>query len=95
MSKGNQVVTFRLPPELVEEMRQAIESANATRRSEPYTWSEWVRQCIEAKLSHLKRSAKSRRKVVPFQAPPIQEEPERASGVETLSDIWPEGQVRA
>lgn len=63
MSAGNQVVTFRLPPELIEEIRLAVASANARRSGEPYTWSAWVRQVIEEKLAHLKRGRRCKKTV--------------------------------
>jgi len=56
MSAGNQVVTFRLPPELIEEMRLAISSRNERTREEPWTWSDYIRSCVAADLAHRMRA---------------------------------------
>jgi len=60
MSKGNQVIPVRFPKELLTQVENAVQSANATRAAEPYTVSSWIRKCIEEKISHLQRSRKKR-----------------------------------
>lgn len=55
MSAGNQVVTFRLPPELIEEMRLAIASRNERTADAPWTWSDYIRSCVTSDLAHRQR----------------------------------------
>jgi hypothetical protein len=65
MSKGNEIVHFRCPPELLADIQRAIASANNHRRDEPYTLSSWLTDCVRdrlAKLSHAKMSRLRRSK---------------------------------
>lgn len=66
MSLGSPRRTLRVPQKLVEEIEQAIDSANARRREQPYDWSAWALKAIKEKLAHLQRSRgrKGRRRVV-------------------------------
>lgn len=62
MSIGSPRRTLRVPQKLVEEIEQAIDSANARRREQPYDWSAWALKAIREKLAHLARSRGRRRR---------------------------------
>ncbi len=60
MSAGTKSYTFRLPPELVAEMEAIIRSRNERTAEAPWTWSDFVRQCIQDKVDHRDRSKKAK-----------------------------------
>lgn len=62
MSKGSRVVTFRMEEELMTRVDAAIASANLSREDQPYNLSDWLRGAIEAKLAHLSRGKRSRKR---------------------------------
>lgn len=65
MSRGSPRFSIRFPGNLVEEIDQAIDSANLRRARRPYDWTAWVRQAVAEKLRSLARGrASSRRRQV-------------------------------
>jgi hypothetical protein len=56
MSSGSRKIIVRVPDELLDKIEKAIESANLSRKAEPYFISSWVRAAICEKLNHLRRN---------------------------------------
>jgi len=56
MSKGSRIVNVRINDELYMRMFKQIEGTNETRKGEPFDVSGFIRQAIEDKLAHNKRS---------------------------------------
>lgn len=50
------ILALRMDRELLEAIENAVNSANVSRREEPYTVSSWLRAAIREKLAHLRRS---------------------------------------
>lgn len=74
MSKGAPRFSIRFPGNLVEEIDQAIDSANLRRAARPYDWTAWVRQAVREKLRSLARGrASSQRRRAARQRPATQE----------------------
>lgn len=61
MSAGTKVYPVRLADDLVSEINAAIKSRNHHSAKEPWTFSEFVRDAIKAKLDHIKRSRKQQK----------------------------------
>jgi hypothetical protein len=57
MSKGSQVVTVRIPAELLALMDQAVARSVHARRDGPWTRSSFIVDAIEEKLNKMARSA--------------------------------------
>jgi hypothetical protein len=58
MSKGSPKIILRIPEELIDQIKDCVESANATRKDEPYDVSSWIRAAIAEKIAHTMRSRK-------------------------------------
>jgi hypothetical protein len=56
MSLGRPKVVVRFDPQDIESIREAIESRNNFCADSPYTVSDWIRDCVRQKLSHLARA---------------------------------------
>ena len=59
MSIGSPRRTMRFPEKLVEQIEQAITSANSRRADVPYDWTGWVLQAVNEKLRSLARGRAS------------------------------------
>jgi hypothetical protein len=56
MSKGSKIVPVRIPDDLLDEMLKQIDATNLTRKEEPFRVGAWIRQAIQDKLAHNRRS---------------------------------------
>lgn len=56
MSKGSKVVPVRIPNDLMEEIRRALNERKDARTMKPINFSTWVRQAIREKIAHARRS---------------------------------------
>lgn len=61
MSRGNPIVQMRVDDELLQKIDEAIESRNEHSREAPWTRSDWLRQAVLDKLSHIARSKAKKR----------------------------------
>lgn len=61
-SKGTQVYTVRLPPDLVAEAQAQIDSRNSWTVDLPWTLSDFIRVSMERNLAKMARSRKPRRR---------------------------------
>lgn len=62
MSKGSPIVPIRIPPLLLAEIDRLLKSANKNRKEAPYTRTSWILYAVTAKIDHIKRSNKKKRK---------------------------------
>lgn len=65
MSFGNPIWPVRMTPDLVREIRAAIQAANTDRNDAPYTTSEWIRQACKEKLAKGRRGRAQRLHGIP------------------------------
>jgi hypothetical protein len=61
MSRGNPIVQMRVDDEFLQRIDEAIESRNKHSREAPWTRSDWLRQAVLDKLSHIARSKGKKR----------------------------------
>lgn len=73
MSKGNKVVSFRVPPDLEERIEYAIYRRNKVTFNMPWTLADFVKQAIIEKLNHMARSRKTKKRK-PGTAAPVKVE---------------------
>jgi len=62
MSKGNKVVSFRVPSDLEERIEFTIYRRNKVTRNAPWTLAEFVKAAIIEKLNHMARSRRSKKR---------------------------------
>lgn len=62
-NRGNPMVSFRCPPELLAQLRRYVAAADQTNRDGGVTLNGFVVKAVAEKLAHLKRSKRTRRPV--------------------------------
>lgn len=58
--RGSRILSIRINEERERDLIAAMNSANLTRREEPYTLSTWIMAAIDEKIDHPRRAKKQR-----------------------------------
>jgi hypothetical protein len=69
MSRGTPVVSFRLPPDLEQQLKEVMDRSETTRLAGPWTLSALIVSGIKEKLRHLEAGRRSRKRLTKARGP--------------------------